>query len=72
MPSASEIVAWRERLMDALFSGVLEARDSNGEMIRYRSAAELSAALNELDRIMRRMDGSRLSASITFNTSKGL
>lgn len=72
MATLSQLQEWRERLMDAKFSGVLMAQDSSGESIRYRSHAELAAALASLDAEIRRMGGNRPSASITFNTSKGL
>lgn len=72
MATLSQLQQWRERLMDAKFSGVLMVQDSSGESIRYRSHAELAAALASLDAEIRRMGGNRPSASITFNTSKGL
>lgn len=63
---------WRERLMDAKFSGVLMVTDSNGDSVRYRSHSELAAALASLNTEIQRMGGNRPSTSITFNTSKGL
>ena len=72
MATLDQLQEWRDRLMDAKFSGLLMVQDSNGEAIRYRSHAELAAALNSLDSEIRRMGGNRPSASITFNTSKGL
>ncbi|MGD9919126.1 MAG: phage head-tail joining protein [Paenirhodobacter sp.] len=72
MATLSQLQEWRERLMDAKFSGVLMVQDSSGESIRYRSHAELAAALASLDAEIQRMGGNRPSASITFNTSKGL
>lgn len=72
MATLSQLQEWRERLMDAKFSGVLMVQDSSGESIRYRSHAELAAALSSLDAEIRRMGGNRPSASITFKTSKGL
>lgn len=71
MATLSQLQEWRERLMDAKFSGVLMVQDSSGESIRYRSHAELAAALSSLDAEIRRIGGNRPSASITFNTSKG-
>lgn len=72
MATLSQLQEWRERLMDAKFSGALMVTDSSGESIRYRSHSELAAALASLDAEIRRMGGNRPSTSITFNTSKGL
>ena len=69
---SAQLEDWRERLMDAKFSGVLMVTDSSGESVRYRSHSELAAALASLDTEIRRMGGNRPSTSITFNTSKGL
>lgn len=69
----AQLQEWRERLMDAKFSGVLMVTDSNGDSVRYRSHAELAAALASLDAEIRILTGGqRPSTSITFNTSKGL
>jgi len=72
MATLAQLQEWRERLMDAKFSGVLMVTDSSGESIRYRSHAELAAALSSLDTEIRRAGGNSPSTSITFNTSKGL
>lgn len=72
MATLSQLQEWRERLMDAKFSGVLIVTDSSGESIRYRSHAELAAALASLDSEIQRAGGNRPPSSIIFNTSKGI
>ena len=61
MATIAQLEEWRERLMDAKFSGVLMVTDSSGESIRYRSHSELAAALASLDTEIRRMGGNRPS-----------
>jgi len=46
--------------------------DSSGESIRYRSHAELAAALASIDSEIQRAGGNRPPSSIIFNTSKGI
>lgn len=68
----AQLQEWRERLMDAKFSGVLMVTDSSGESIRYRSHVELAAALAHLDSEIRNLTGGHRPSTIMFNTSKGL
>lgn len=72
MATLSQLQEFRDRLVDCKFSGILQVTDSNGESIRYRSHAELAAALSSLDSEILRAGGNRPPSSITFNTSKGL
>ena len=67
-----QLQEWRERLMDAKFSGVLMVQDSSGESIRYRSHSELAAALASLDAEIRNLTGGNRPSTIYFATSKGL
>lgn len=68
----TQLEAYRERLMDAKFSGALMVQDSSGEMIRYRSHSELAAALASLDAEIRNLTGGHRPSTIHFATSKGL
>jgi hypothetical protein len=68
----AQLEAYRERLMDAKFSGALMVQDSSGEMIRYRSHSELAAALASLDAEIRNLTGGHRPSTIHFATSKGL
>lgn len=63
---------WRDRLMDAKFSGVLIVTDSTGESVRYRSHSELASALSNLDAEIRKLTGGERPSTILFSTSKGL
>lgn len=71
MATLAQLEDWRERLMDARFSGVRSVRDSNGEEVTYRSNAELAAALAALDSEIHRLGRAR-PATIYLATSKGL
>lgn len=68
----AQLEAYRERLMDAKFSGALMVQDSSGEMIRYRSHSELAAALASLDAEIRNLTGGHRPSTIHFATSKGI
>lgn len=71
MATLAQLHEWRERLMDARFSGIRSVRDSNGEEVTYRSNAELASALAALDAEIQRLAHLRPS-TFMFNTSKGL
>lgn len=68
----AQLEAYRERLLDAKFSGALMVQDSSGEMIRYRSHSELAAALASLDAEIRTLTGGHPPSTIHFQTSKGV
>lgn len=68
----AQLEAYRERLMDAKFSGALMVQDSSGEMIRYRSHSELAAALASLDLEIKKLTGGHRPSTVQFQTSKGL
>lgn len=72
MASLAQLQEWRERLLDAKFSGVLMVTDSSGESVRYRSHSELAAALASLDAEIRNMMGASRPSTIHFQTSKGV
>lgn len=62
----------RERLQDARFQGVLTFRDQNGELVTYKSDAEMAAALKALDAEIARLSGRAPASTILFRTSKGI
>lgn len=68
----TQLHEYRDRLVDAKFSGALIVQDSSGEMVRYRSHSELAAALASLDAEIRNMTGGQRPSTIHFATSKGL
>lgn len=49
MATLPELQAWREKLMDARYSGVRAVQDSNGERIEFRSESELARAIAAVD-----------------------
>jgi hypothetical protein len=68
----SDLVAWRDALFQARISSVREVRDQNGEVIVYRSDAEMANALAAADRAIAEAQSGRPVKSIIFQTSKGL
>ena len=68
----AQLEAYRERLLDAKFSGVRQVRDSNGDEVTYRSQTELDAAINSLDAEIRNLTGGHRPSTVKFQTSKGL
>jgi hypothetical protein len=68
----AQLNEWRDRLAEAKWSGILMVQDSSGEMIRYRSHTELSAALASLDAEIRNLTGASRPSTIHFATSKGI
>ena len=62
----------RERLQDARFQGVLTFRDQNGELVTYKTDAEMAAALKAIDAEIARLEGRTPASTILFKTSKGL
>ncbi|MFI0395854.1 phage head-tail joining protein [Paracoccus sp. p1-h21] len=63
---------WRDRLAEAKWNGILMVQDSSGELVKYRSHTELSAALASLDAEIRNLTGGHRPSTVQFQTSKGL
>ncbi len=73
MASLPELVAFREKLLDARFSGVRSVRDSSGEEITYKSDREMAAALVSLNREIQVRESELGCSRIVYpQTSKGL
>lgn len=68
----SDLLAMRDRLLDARFRGIRRVRDANGEEVEYRSDSEMAAALVALDQEIKRRSGNKPVTTIRFNCSKGL
>lgn len=68
----TDLLAARDRLLDARFRGIRRVRDSNGEEVEYRSDSEMAAALVALDNEIKRRSGDKPVTTIRFSTSKGL
>ena len=69
--SLADLRRWRDSLFEARTQGVREFRDQNGEVVTYRSDAELAAALAAVDRAIGDAQGGRPVHTILFQTSKG-
>lgn len=64
-----ELSQMRDALIRARAKGV-RTLQINGERVEYKTDAEMSAAINDLDARIRRASGGRLAA-VRFNSSKG-
>ena len=69
--TGQQLSAARDSLVEARATGVLEYRDSNGELVRYKSDREMASALAALDREIAALSGARPTHTIRFSTSKG-
>ncbi|TIS46185.1 hypothetical protein [Mesorhizobium sp.] len=73
MAALPDLVAMRERLVEAVYSGLRTVRDSNGEEVTYRSQGELKAALVSLNREIQVRESELGCSRIVYPaTSKGL
>jgi hypothetical protein len=77
MPTSANVRAFnlkntRERLQDARFQGVTTFKDQNGELVTYKTDAEMAAALKALDAEIARLEGRAPASTILFRTSKGI
>lgn len=73
MASLPELVAFRERLIEATYSGVRSVQDATGERIEYRSQRELMAALQSINRAIQVRESELGCSRIVYPvTSKGL
>ena len=72
MTTLFDLRAARDRLLLARSNGFKEVRDSNGEMIVYKSDAEMKAALAALDVEIARWGAGKPVTTIKFSTSKGV
>lgn len=73
MATLPELVAWRDRLQECVYSGARSVRDSNGEELQYRSQRELTAALQSLNSEIHAMQSELGCSRIVYpRTSKGI
>lgn len=73
MATLPELIAFRERLIDARYSGIRSVRDGNGDEVTYRSDAELSAALISINREIQIRESELGCSRIVYpQMSKGL
>ena len=73
MPTIDELYAQRDALRRTLRSGALEVRHGE-KSVKYRTAADLQAALSDVQREIAEFDGKRPPRLRyhTFHASKGL
>lgn len=65
------LMHYRSDLAEARFSGVQSVRDQSGEMVVYRSQAELEAAIAAVDREIAAHTRTR-NPIVYLNASKGV
>ena len=66
-----ELTAARDSLFRARAGGVMTFRDQNGELVTYKSDAEMARALAAIDAEIAAAS-KRPASTILFRTSKGL
>ncbi len=71
MASLSQLIQWRDSLIEASLSGVQTVVDQNGERVTYRSQNEIMRALASAESMIAGMQRAATS-TFRFNTSKGL
>ena len=69
--SLTDLVTWRDALLQARLSGIREIQDQNGERIRYATDAEMSRAIAAADAAIASATRPR-SGMFRVLTSKGI
>ena len=69
--SLAELTAARDTLFKTRAGGTLTYRDQNGELVTYKSDAEMARALAAIDAEIAAVS-KRPASTILFRTSKGL
>lgn len=68
---ANELATLRDELVTLRARGVMTVRNGNGELVTYRSDAEMAAAITDLEARIKRASAPRPGA-VLFSSSKGL
>jgi hypothetical protein len=68
--SLSDLILWRDRLIESRLSGTRRCRDADGSEIEYRSDQELSRAIAAADAMI--TAASPPIKTVKFTTTKGL
>lgn len=71
MLTLADLIKTRDSLRETRGSGVLEVQDQNGERVRYKSDAQIAAALADIERQIAEIQGRATPSSFHFQTSKG-
>ena len=72
MATVDELRRWQHNLQEALYSGALTVRDSDGSSITYQSTSDLKSALRRLEYELAELTRNGVR-SITYPiSSKGL
>ncbi len=72
MATVAELEKWQKNLQEALYSGALTVRDSDGSSITYQSSSDLRAALRRLEYELAEMTRNGVCRITYPITSKGL
>ena len=67
----AELEALRDILLKARAGGIRSAKNANGEQVDYKTDAEMTAAINDLEARIRRASTAR-PTSVHVSSSKGL
>lgn len=68
MLMASDLQAWRDKLVKMRAAGVRSFTDQNGESVTYASDREMAAAIASIDRELAALSGARKPHTVVFRT----
>lgn len=64
----ADLIAWRDRLIQARLSAVKVVADSDGSQVQYRNDSEMASALAYVESLL----NAPAVKTIRFHTSKGI
>jgi hypothetical protein len=67
--ATADLIAWRDRLVEARMMGTRAVQDADGSRVEYRSDAEMARAIAAADTMIA---AGQPVTTIRFSTSKGL
>jgi hypothetical protein len=68
----SDLMAWRDSLVQSRLQGISRVRDLDGSEIVYKDDAQMAAAIASANDLIAQMQTTQILNTIRFHTSKGL
>ena len=68
----SDLIAWRDALIQSRLQGVSRVRDQNGEEVEFKTDNQMAAAISSANDLIAQMQTAQPVNTIRFQTSKGL
>lgn len=72
MTDLEKLKAWREKILEARYSGTRSVQTSSGSRVEYRSDEEMRQALTDLERQIAAAEGRPPVSQVRIFGSKGL